>query len=288
MAGTGADTTASTGFKKSTWLYVDANGTFYVCDQGNNRVQMWTKNATSGVTVAGDSGGTAGSTSTLLKQPSAVTFDDNGFMYVSDSQNNRVQRYPPSSLTGTMVAGQGAGGSAALNGLNNPIGIDLDNNSNLYIADAANKRVMLWTPNATTGSILINSNTLDHLYGLVLVPGSSSQVYLSTQGGSNSIYLWAFGASTPNITLTQVSGTPNNLNNPSGMIIDPYGNLYVADEGNNRVVMYCVNYTVGFVVVGGTGSTPVLNQPIAVGFDSNLNMYVATDNGDNVVLFTLL
>jgi sugar lactone lactonase YvrE len=249
---------------------------------------MWTKNATSGVTVAGDSGGTQGSTSILLKQPSAVTFDDNGFMYVSDQGNNRVQRYPPNSLNGTMVAGQGSGGSAAPNGLNNPTGIDVDNNSNLYIADTGNKRVMLWTPNATNGSILISSNLINDVYGLVLVPGSSNQVYLSNQGGSNSIYLWTFSASAPDVTLTQVSGTYNTLNNPSGITLDPYGNLYVADRGNSRVVMYCVNSTVGIVVVGGTGSTPVLNQPIAVGFDSNLNLYVGTDNGDNVVLFTLL
>jgi sugar lactone lactonase YvrE len=288
VAGTGVDTAASNGFKHPSWLHVDANGTLYVCDQTNNRVQMWTNGATSGVTVAGDSAGNPGSTSILLKQPSIVTFDDNGFMYVSDSQNNRVERYPPSSLTGTMVAGQGGGNSAALNGVNSPTGIDIDNNSNLYIADTGNKRVMLWTPNATTGSILISNNVLNNMYGLVLAPGSSNQVYLSNQGGSNSIYLWTFGASNPDVTLTQVSDTHNTLNNPSGIILDPYSNLYVADRDNKRVVMYCVNSTVGIVVVGATGSTPVLNQPIAVGFDSNLNLYVATDAGDNVVLFALL
>jgi sugar lactone lactonase YvrE len=266
-------------------LYVDANGTLYVCDQQNNRVQMWTNGAVNGTTVAGDSTGTPGSTSILLKQPSTLTFDDNGFLYVSDQQNNRVQRYPPNSLNGTMVAGQGGGGSAALNDLRNPTGIDVDNNSNLYIADTNNNRLVVWAPNATTGTILISNNLISHVNGLLLVPGSSSQVYLSSQG-PDAVYLWTFNVSTPNVTLTQVSGNPNNLNNANGIIVDPYGNLYVADTGNNRVVMYCVNSTVGIPVVNS--STPVLKQPIGIAFDSNLNLYVATDQGDYVIRYALL
>ncbi len=288
MAGTGADDTTSNGFKKSTWLYVDTNGTFYVCDQGNNRVQMWTNGATSGVTVAGDSAGNPGSTSTLLKNPVAVTFDNNGFLYVSDQGNNRVQRYPPSSLIGTMVAGQGGGGSAALNDLKNPAGICVDNYSNIYIADTGNNRLVVWAPNATSGSLLISSNLINNAYGVLLVPGSSNQVYLSTQGGTNSIYLWTFNASTPNITATLVSSAPNNINNPGGMALDPYGNLYVPDN-NNRVVMYCVNSiisTIGNTVVQDTPA--MLKQPMNVAFDSNLNMYVSTGPGDTVVRYELV
>jgi sugar lactone lactonase YvrE len=266
-------------------LYVDANGTLYVCDQQNNRVQMWINGTTSGVTVAGSSTGFPGTTSTLLRQPYVVIFDDNGFMYVSDWGNNRVQRFPPNSLNGTTVAGQAGGsGSTALDSLRNPAGIAVDNNSNLYIADTGNSRVMLWAPNAISGTILISSSLINNMNGLLLAPGSSNQVYLSTQF-QRSVYLWTFGASTPNVTLTQVSGSPNILNNPYGITLDPYGNLYVADRSDNRVVMYCANSTVGIIVVGGTS---VLNQPIAIALDSNLNLYVATQNGNNVVQYALL
>ncbi len=249
---------------------------------------MWTNGSSSGVTVAGSSTGVQGTTSNLLKQPMAVTFDDNGFMYVSDQGNNRVQRFPPNSLNSTTVAGQADGSSPnGLSGLKNPSGIAVDDNLNLYIADIGNHQIVLWTPNATNGSILIANNNLDEVYGLLLVSGSSNQVYISSQN-HNSIYLWTFGASNPNVTLTQVSGNPNNLGNPSGIALDPCGNLYVADKDNNRVVMYFVNSTIAITVVGGTGSTPALNQPIAVGFDSNLNLYVLTGYSDYVVQYALL
>ncbi len=249
---------------------------------------MWTNGSSNGVTVAGNNTGTSGTNTTLLKTPFAVIFDDNGFMYVSDQGNNRVQRFPPNSLNSTTVAGQADGSSPnGLSGLKNPSGIAIDNNLNLYIADIGNHQIVVWTPNATNGSILIANSNLDQVYGLLLVPGSSNQVYISSLN-HNCIYLWTFNASNPNVTLTAVSGSTNNLANPSGIALDPYGNLYVADRDHSRVVVYCANATTGTTVVGGTGSTPALNQPIAVGFDSNLNMYVLTGAGDNLVRYALL
>jgi len=288
VAGTGNDATDSSGFKHASWFYIDANSTLYVCDQTNNRVQMWTNGSTYGVTVAGSSTDAQGTSSTLLKQPFAVTFDDNGFMYVSDQKNNRVQRFPPNSLNSTTVAGQADGSNPnGLSGLKNPSGIAVDDNLNLYIADIGNHQIVLWTPNATNGSILIANGNLDNVYGLLLVPGSSNQVYISAPN-HNSVYLWTFNASNPNVTLTQVNDNPNTLANPSGIALDPYGNLYVADQGNNRAVMYCVNSTVGNTVVGDTGTTPALKQPLAIAFDSNLNMYVLIENGDSVVRYVLV
>ncbi len=294
MAGTGTGVTTSNGFNKLSWLYVDGNGTFYVCDQGNNRIQMWIDGAANGVTVAGDSGGTAGTTSTLLKNPLAVTLDNNGFIYVSDQGNNRVQQFPPSSLTGTTVANPGGGTTAALTDLKNPSGIAVDNNSNIYIADTGNNRLVVWAPNATSGNLLISDGSLANAYGLVLVPGSSNQVYYSTQGGTKSVYWWTFNASSPNVILTQVNGingNPNALDSPGGMAFDPYGNLYVTDKNPDRVVMYCGNATgvystVGTTVIQATDAT--LKHPIGVGFDSDLNMYVALFDGNYVVRFSRL
>ncbi|CAF4183123.1 unnamed protein product, partial [Adineta steineri] len=262
-------------------LYIDNNNTLYICDQNNNRIQKWIQGAITGVTVAGDSTGNQGSTSTLLNNPMDLTFDQNGFMYVADSNNNRVQRFAPGSTTGTTVAGT-TSYSSALTGLNRPSAIDIDNNSNLYILDMNNKRLVEWAPNATIGTLLISDHTLNNGYDILLAPNSSNQIYISTQL-NRVIYLWTFGASTPSMTLQTVNDSQSTLGNPMGMVLDPYGNLYVADRNNNRVVMYCVNSTVGIVVVEDNNSVPSLRNPVAIAFDSDLNLYVVTENNGQVV-----
>jgi sugar lactone lactonase YvrE len=270
-------------------LYIDANDTLYICDYNNNRIQKWVQGATSGVTVAGDSTGAHGSTSILFDKPIDLTFDNSGYMYVVDYNNNRVQRFPPnstSSTSGVTVAGT-TGNTNALTDLKQPTAIDIDNNSNLYILDQGNKRVVRWAPNATSGVLLISSNIINNDFGLLLVPDSLNQIYMTDQG-SNDLYLWTFNVSSPDSIITAVNSTDNVLNNPMGIALDPYGNVYVADFGKNRVVMYCNNSTAGIVVAIDNSGPNSLQHPMAVAFDSNLNLYVVTkDNGQVMKLSRL-
>ena len=267
--------------KNPTCLYVDDKDDVYICDHANNRIQRWSPCEGSGETVAGSSSGSAGSTSTLLEQPEDLVFDRNGFMYVADNENHRVQRFPPNSNIGTRVAGNGAK-SGALTSLDHLTAVDVDNRSNIYILDIHNDRVVQWAPNATTGTVLIDSTTLNGAQDMILSPNSPNQVYISDPG-NDKIYLWSFNASSPSLTLSAVGTGTSTLVDPKGMVFDPYGNLYVADFGNDRVVMYCANSTTGIVVAGGT--TPAIDQPTAVALDSDLNLYVVYANGDKVVAF---
>ena len=68
-------------------------GDVYIADYNNQRIQRWTPNATSGVTVAGQTGVT-GTNLTLFNGPWDLILDNNEtYLYVSDSNNNRVQRF---------------------------------------------------------------------------------------------------------------------------------------------------------------------------------------------------
>jgi sugar lactone lactonase YvrE len=70
------------------------DGSLYITDSSNNRIQKWQKNATSGITVAGSSSGISGRTPYLLQTPIALTMDyDENYLYVVDSANNRIQRF---------------------------------------------------------------------------------------------------------------------------------------------------------------------------------------------------
>lgn len=85
-----------------------------------------------GNTVAGQTG-TAGGWSYLLNSPSYLTMDQFGYLYISDSGNNRVQKWLPGAPYGTTVVS----GS-----LSTPRGVRLDPNGNLIWADHWNHRVL--------------------------------------------------------------------------------------------------------------------------------------------------
>ncbi|CAF4192186.1 unnamed protein product, partial [Rotaria sordida] len=143
--------------------------------------------------------------------PESITFDKNGYMYLTGHSNNRVVRYPPNSAVGTSVAGVAGASGTALNNFKDPLGMDLDDSLNLYVAERGNKRVMKWTPSATAGTIVIGTGSTPAFYGLLLY--SSNQVYVSSQD-TDSVYLWTFGASSASVTLTQVNDTTTTLKNP--------------------------------------------------------------------------
>lgn len=70
------------------------DGTLYISDLYNNRVQKWAANATAGSTIAGYANGTAGSRAFELNQPDGIVLDPTEkYVYIADSGNDRVQRF---------------------------------------------------------------------------------------------------------------------------------------------------------------------------------------------------
>ncbi len=86
-------------------LALDSSNTLYIADQQNNRIQKWPMGAVTGTTVAGQSNGISGITSTDLSQPSAVILDSTGNLYVADMGNNRVQFWSNGAPSGSTIAG---------------------------------------------------------------------------------------------------------------------------------------------------------------------------------------
>jgi len=113
---------------------------------------------TSGITVAGETG-LNGSTSSRLNLPWDLTLDWSNTLYVSDRQNNRVQKFLRGSLNGSTVAGDANGQSGRnLSRLNDTFGIAVDWNDNLYISDRYNYRIQLWLNGAISGSTIAGTS----------------------------------------------------------------------------------------------------------------------------------
>lgn len=149
----GAATSASLWSPAS--VVIDSVGNLYIADSSNHRVR---KVNSSGVisTVAGDgnagfSGDEGAAINAKLSNPSGLTLDGAGDLYIADSGNQRVRRLSASGVIST-AAGSGSagfsgdGGSATSASLSFPSGVAIDNSGNLYIADYNNNRVRKVTP----------------------------------------------------------------------------------------------------------------------------------------------
>ncbi|CAF5052403.1 unnamed protein product, partial [Rotaria sp. Silwood1] len=99
-------------------------------------------------TVAGSASGLSGSTADMLRLPWAVFVDNTSAVYVSDWENNRVQKWLANASNGTTVAGGSPG--KALNQLTDRISVDA--NGSVYVVDSINARVMKWASNSAAGA----------------------------------------------------------------------------------------------------------------------------------------
>ena len=246
LAGSNGDGNAANQFSDPWGVFVDASGNLYVSDYVNNRIQKFppgSTSATNAVTVAGGNG--QGAAANQLNMPYGVFVDLNGNMYVADAGNNRIMKYKPGSTTGVVVAGGNGMGSAA-NQLNNPFGVWVDNNGYIYVADGANNRIQKFPPgstSATNGVTVAGGNGMGSALNQFTITNNvfvdpTGNVYVTDD--NNRILMFPAGStsSTNGVVIAGNNGrgsAPNQFSHPSGVFTDSYGNLYVGDEGNQRV-----------------------------------------------------
>ncbi|CAF1514064.1 unnamed protein product [Rotaria sordida] len=80
------------------------------------------------------------------------------------------------------------------------------------------------------------------------------------------------------------------LNRPLGVIVDQLGTVYVADQGNHRIMRWSKGTTQGSVIVGGNGAGAQSNQlscPMGLSFDRHGNLYVADNYNQRVQKFNI-
>jgi trimeric autotransporter adhesin len=156
-----------------------------------------------GSSTTGFAGDNAAATSALMNQPTGVVVDSAGNLYIADLGNNRIRKVTATGII-TTVAGTGAAGfsgdgaAATAAQLNSPSRVAVDSAGNLYIADASNNRIRKVT--AATGFISTIAGT-----------GVNG---FSGDGGA---------------------ATSAQIGNARGVTVDSAGNIYVADNDNNRI-----------------------------------------------------
>ncbi len=134
-------------------IAVDSIGYVYVADTGNCRVQKfdsggnfegwWGKNDLGEIrwhTTGSNRSPSCGTEDGAMYYPTGICVDEGQHVYITDRNNNRIQKY---SAWGQYITKWGTQGSGN-NQLDTPWGITIDNDlCHIYIADQNNNRVVV-------------------------------------------------------------------------------------------------------------------------------------------------
>lgn len=210
----------------------------------------------------GFSGDSGPATSAQLDLPGGIAFDSSGNMYIADGANNRVRKVSGGTIT--TIAGNGTAGFSGDKGpataaeLDDPTGVAVDSQGNVYIADSANMVVRVVSPSGTINTFA-GSNSLGAGYAGDAGPATEAQLNVPTAvavDNQGNVYIADANNNAIRIVtggnINTVSGTNYYLNYPNGIWVDSSGDIFVADTGNERVVEFLAN-TYAFLVVAGTG-----------------------------------
>lgn len=255
--GDGGPSTAAL-LNKPYGVAVDGAGNVYIADTKNARIRKVNTagiiSAFAGTSVLGGTGNGGPATAATFIGPYGIAADGLGNVYVADYSTNEIRTIGPTGTifhavgTGTACMG-GDGGPATSGGVNRPWGLACDNSNNVYIADYSNNRIR--KINAVSGTIST-------------IAGIGPAGYTGDGGPATSAQLL----------------------NPTGVAVDPSGNVYIADMGNHVIRM--IN-TAGIIsTVVGTGASgdsndgimatdAKLNVPRDVGADAAGNIYVVEE-----------
>ncbi|CAF1469938.1 unnamed protein product [Rotaria magnacalcarata] len=285
VAGNGSSGTGANQLNQPWNIFIDqATSDIYIADSLNNRVVKWLPNATSGIVIAGT--GNASPASSDLNTPRDVFADSTGNIYVADSGNQRVQFFRNGSTVGTTVSTSW--------GCGNLFGVYVYN-SKIYGCDIT--KSVIWANGTGVAGIQIAgsaSNQLNQPQGFTIdTLYNKSTLYVANSMQHTVVQFFA-GSSTGTIVagINGVqSSASNGLNFPVAVKLDSLANVFIVDNNNHRIQLYCrypfVN-TTGRTIAGtgvlGTSATQ-LYYPAGVALDSSMNLYVADTSNHRVQKF---
>lgn len=294
---------------------VDASGNLYVSASAEGTIVKMAPNGAV-TTLAGTPGvhGSADGTGAAAQfgTPAGIAVDGSGNVYVADdpfngSSGNTIRKISPAGVVTTLAGTPGVEGSndgpGAAAQFAAPMGIAVDGNGNVYVADYGNLSVRKITPGGVVSTMIGIASGGYYADGV----GEAARF-----GGPTSVAVDSAGNAyvadcdndtirkiTPGGVVTTLAGTAGLQGSadgtgaaarfifPRGVAVDSNGNVYVADTLNFTIRKITpggvVTTLAGTAGVGGsadgTGAAAEFSSPCGVAVDDDGNVYVA-DTGN--------
>lgn len=172
-----------------------------------------------------------------------------------------------------------------INQLNQPRGLYVDDDSNIYIADAMNHRIVIWTPNAKQGLVMAGGkgkgdakNQLDTPTDVIF--DKRFNRLLICDSGNRRIVSWPLdGEDSGEILLANISC--------EGLTMDRDGYVYISDSEKCEVRKWKLDYLKqSTIVAGGNGCGDDLNQlssPTYLFLDDDNTLYISDSRNHRIM-----
>jgi YD repeat-containing protein len=277
-------------------------GQLYISDSGNNRIEV--------VTVAGKfveaigwgvkdgkeeletcetacKAGLPGAGNGEFDDPTGLTFSSGGYLWVTDTKNNRVEEISPEDKYMSQFGTKGSGNGQ----LSEPTGIASDEGE-FYVVDYGNDRVEEFSPSGTYLSQFGSKGSGERQFNYpvsIVANATSGDLYISDTGNSR-LQEWTPAGK----FLTEIGryGTEaGELSYPTGMALE-HNKLYAADQDNNRISQWNaqpeggarMNYANQFGSAGsGNGE---FSYPIGDAIDGHGNVWVSDYDNNRIEEFS--
>jgi sugar lactone lactonase YvrE len=304
-------TGSSARFYSPTGISIDTAGNFYVTESGNYTVRKITRAGL--VTDFAGPGGNFGSadgvgSTARFNKPRALAITSAETVFVADTSNHTLRKVTPdgtvTTFTGVVDGYSYVNGSGSAVRIGYTEGLAIDSNNNLYASDSYYGAIRLITTDGTASTYAgVPSGSSGSNDGPAAAARFNTPTGLATDAGGNLYVTDSFNHTirkiSPEGIVTTLAGSPG-LNGtadgngsaarfyyPSGVAVDPDGNVYVADTNNHTVRKItpegAVTTLAGTAGVSGnadgTGAAARFLYPYGIAIDATGNILVAdTDN----------
>jgi sugar lactone lactonase YvrE len=262
-------TPGSIAVQNITGVAVDGAGNLYIGDHQNSRILVVTPSGV--VSVLNITG-----LSPSLGFPTALAFDASGALYIADFTNGRIVEVSAINVTGSTSTGIGTvinTGSYSFEG-STLTGLTVDSQGTIYAAARTqnNSSIINVTASGVASAVAIPNNitpainnpqgvTADAMGNIYIVDSVVTSIPNSDTATTNSRIVKITTAGVASVL--SLSGPASSLaSSVFGVTVDPFGNLYIPDWNNSRLVFVNVSGApLTFPTPTGAGTTDTADGP---------------------------